>query len=31
MPPFLGWEKRFRFDPAHVPYIYLRAKDDPVT
>lgn len=31
MPPFLGWEKRFRFDPAHVPYIYLRAKDARAT
>lgn len=30
MPPFLGRQKRFRFDPAHVPYIYLRAKDAPL-
>jgi hypothetical protein len=29
MPPFLGRQKRFRFDPAHVPYVYLRAKDAP--
>jgi len=30
MPPFLGRQKRFRFDPAHVPYVYLRAKDAPL-
>ena len=29
MPPFLGRQKRFRFDPAHVPYVYLQAKDVP--
>jgi hypothetical protein len=26
MPPFLGRQGRFRFDPAHVPYLYLRSK-----
>jgi hypothetical protein len=29
MPPFAGRQSRFRFDPAHVPYVYLRAKDRP--
>jgi hypothetical protein len=29
MPPFLGREKRFRFDPAHVPWIHLRFRDVP--
>jgi hypothetical protein len=29
MPPFLGRQKRFRFDPAHVPYVYLKARDLP--